>query len=148
MRSLPPLKLWSRRAVHWKPRRGEVSFQMPSPVTGKLQAMGPIGESMAAEPEQLEPRICPAVRKFRSGTNEAGKSFATRVDRLLGRCCCMNWMNCCVRIDRWALTATGERRRSPEMKKNVLSLRMGPPRHHEISLRLKSGMVPPDCFWK
>ncbi len=110
--------------------------------------MGPIGESMAAEPEQLEPRICPAVRKFRSGVNEAGKSLATRVDRLLGRCCCMNWMNCGVRIDLCPLTATVERRRSPEMKKNVLSLRMGPPSPQEISLRLKLGMVPPDCFWK
>ena len=78
------------RAVHWKPRRGEVSFQIPSPVTGKSQAMGPMGELMAAEPEQLCPRIWPAVRKFRSGVKEAGKSWATCVDRLFGRACCMN----------------------------------------------------------
>ena len=143
------LKWWSRRAVHWKPFRGEVSFQVPTPVTGKLQGMAPIGESMGVAPEQLEPRICPAVRKERSGAKEAGKSFAMRVEMLPGRACCMSWMNCGVRMETLALTATSERSTSPETKKKVLSLRMGPPTPHENSLRPKSGILNPLCsFWK
>ena len=146
---MPPLKLWSTRAVHWKPLRGEVSFQSPTPVTGKLQGTGPIGESIGVAPEQLAPRIWPAVRKSRPGVNEAGKSRAMRVEMLFGRACCMNWMNCGVRIERGPLTATVERSTSPETKKNVLSLRMGPPRPQEISLRPKSGCSKPACcFWK
>src|SRR5438309_1119184 len=103
--------------------------------------MEPIGESMGVAPEQLEPRICPAVRKERSGMNEAGKSFAMRVEMLLGRACCMSWMKCGVRIETLPLTATSERSTSPETKKNVLSLRMGPPTPQENSLRPKSGIL-------
>src|SRR5688572_15347173 len=133
------------RAVHWNPLRGEVSFQVPSPVTGRLHGTGPIGELMGVEPEHDAFRICPAVRKFRSGVNDAGKSRAMRVEMLFGRACCMNWTNWGVRMVRGPLTATFDRRTSPETKKNVLSLRMGPPRPQEISLRLKSGCSKPTC---
>ena len=149
MRSLPCVKWWSMRAVHWKPLRGEVSFQIPSPVTGKSQATGRWGSVIGVEPEQLEPRTCPAVRKLRSGVKEAGKSRAMRVEMLFGRRCCMNWMNCGVRIERSSLTATSERSTSPDTKKNVLSLMMGPPMPQANSLRPNSGMLKfAVCSWK
>ena len=143
------LKWWSTRAVHWKPFRGDVSFQIPFPVAGKSQATGPITVSIVCEPVQLEPRICPAVRKFRSGVKEAGKSRAMPVAMPFGRRCCMSWMNCGVRMVLTSLTATSERRTSPETKKNVLSLMMGPPTPHENSFLPNSGMLKfAVCSWK
>jgi hypothetical protein len=47
------------------------------------------------------------------------------------------------------LIATSERSTSPEVKKNVWSLRTGPPKPHAVSLRPTSGMVKPGvCFSK
>jgi len=54
MRSLPSRKWWSRRAVHWKPLRGEVSFQIPLPVAWKSHGTSPIGVAIGVEPVQLE----------------------------------------------------------------------------------------------
>src|SRR4029450_941293 len=131
------------------PLRGDVSFQVPTPLTARLHGTGPMGESIKVAPEQVAPRICPAVRKLRSGVNEAGKSRAMRVEMLLGRACCMNWMNCGVRIERSPLTATSERKTSPETKKKVRSFRIGPPNPQETSLRPKSGMRKSGVsFWK
>ena len=76
------------RAVHWKPLRGEVSFQIPSPVTGKLHAIGPIGEFTGVDPEpaMLEAaraERCPGsvgfITKSVCPTEEDRKSDATAV---------------------------------------------------------------------
>ena len=67
--------------------------------------------------------------------NEAGNPLAIPVAMLFGRRSRMSWMNWGVSTETTPLTATSERSTSPETKKNVLSLRIGPPRPHENSLR-------------
>ena len=86
MRSLLSLKLWSTRAVHWRPSRGSVWANEPRSVTGKSQGRLPIGVSIGAEPAQSEPSRPPAVdaTRFVSGTNVSVNSFMTMLLMLLG----------------------------------------------------------------
>ena len=123
-------------------------LNVPSPVTGRLHGIDPTGELIAVFPEQAAPRRSAAVLKLRSALNDAGNVFITYVDTLFGRFAFMNWMNCGVRSVPVREMATSDRSTSPEVKKNVWSLRIGPPNPHAVSLRLKSGMVTPCCFSK
>jgi hypothetical protein len=96
--------------------RGEVSFHVPTPITGRLQGIGPTGDVMTVFPLQDEPSSEPAVRMFRSGVNDGGKLFMMYVDTLFGRFCCMNLAKSGVTTVVSRLIATPDRSRSPDMK--------------------------------
>src|SRR4029453_4016566 len=123
------------RAVHCSPLRGDVVLNVPSPVTGRSHGIAPTGEAMAPLPEHDDPSSWPAVRKSRSALNDAGNVLITYVDVLFGRFCFMKSMNCGVTIRPARLIATSDRSTSPDVKKNVRSRRIGPPRPQEYSLR-------------
>src|SRR5262245_44118535 len=95
-RSLSAIR-WSTRVLHCVPFLGEVMGVTPSPVTGRLQGINPIGELMFVDGEarvaQLVPRIVPAVRKLAYGVNAAGKLFNKYADLLFGKRCVTKFVN-------------------------------------------------------
>src|SRR5207244_9454084 len=111
------------------------------PVTGRLQGMGPTGETIGSLPAHPTPRCCAAVRKLRSAWNDAANVLITYVETLFGRLPFMKLMNCGVTMLAVRLMATSDRSTSPDVKKNVRSLTTLPPNPHEYSFRLKSGMT-------
>src|ERR1700687_2162732 len=143
MRSLLLFMEWSTRTVYWNPLRGRPVAKLPTPVTARLQGILPtsvvIGSEGEGRVEQSVPFIVPAVVKPPVGVMEAGKLLATKVEILLGKFASIKLIKSGVRIVAALPVATPDLRMSMEAKKNVWSLRMGPPKLHAPSFRRKTG---------
>ena len=125
--------------MNWSPLRGEVSFQVPTPVTFRLQGIWPTGELINVDPlqllfEQLARGLQVAVRRElrRERVHDVGGDVVRPV-RLHER----------GEVRRDHRRVAADRHIRPQHiagdEEERLSFWIGPPTPHDNSLRPKSG---------